>query len=156
MTKEKKATVSPLQAHIGFWMRLVSNSVSQAFAKKLESTGVTVAEWVVMREMYGEAGLTSPSQVAELTSLSRGAVSKLLERLLQKGYIGRSESTTDRRYQDIRLTAEARDLVPQLAAIADENDETFFEPLTESERKQLTKILKKLARAHGLTNAPIE
>jgi hypothetical protein len=33
-------------------MRLVSNNVSQSFARKLESMNVTVAEWVVMREMY--------------------------------------------------------------------------------------------------------
>ncbi|WP_141734472.1 MarR family winged helix-turn-helix transcriptional regulator [Oligoflexus tunisiensis] len=152
----KGRTVSPLQSHIGFWMRLVSNNVSQAFARKLESTGVTVAEWVVMREMYGEAGLTTPSQVADLTGLSRGAVSKLLERLLQKGYIGRTESTIDRRYQDIRLTAEAQELVPRLAALADQNDDEYFTPLTEAERKQLTRILKKLARVHSLTSAPIE
>lgn len=148
--------VSPLQSHIGFWMRLVSNSVSQAFAAKLEQTGVTVAEWVVMREMYGEAGITTPSQVAELTHLTRGAVSKLLERLLQKGLITRTASQEDRRYQDIQLTAAGRRLVPQLAELADQNDEEFFSSISASERTQLTKILKKLAEARGLRNYPIE
>jgi DNA-binding MarR family transcriptional regulator len=148
--------VSTLQSHIGFWMRLVSNSVSQAFAAKLEQTGVTVAEWVVMREMYGEAGITTPSQVAELTHLTRGAVSKLLERLLQKGLISRTESKEDRRYQDIQLTAAGRKLVPQLAALADQNDEEFFSSISASERTQLVKILKKLAEARGLRSYPIE
>jgi DNA-binding MarR family transcriptional regulator len=148
--------VSTLQSHIGFWMRLVSNSVSQAFAAKLEQTGVTVAEWVVMREMYGEAGITTPSQVAELTHLSRGAVSKLLERLLQKGLMTRTESKEDRRYQDIQLTAAGRKLVPQLAALADQNDEEFFSSLSAGERAQLTRILKKLAEARGLRSYPIE
>lgn len=148
--------VSTLQSHIGFWMRLVSNSVSQAFAAKLEQTGVTVAEWVVMREMYGEARITTPSQVAELTHLTRGAVSKLLERLLQKGLITRTESKEDRRYQDIQLTAAGRKLVPQLAALADQNDEEFFSSISASERTQLVKILKKLAEARGLRSYPIE
>lgn len=148
--------VSTLQSHIGFWMRLVSNSVSQAFAAKLEQTGVTVAEWVVLREMYGEAGITTPSQVAELTHLTRGAVSKLLERLLQKGLMTRTESKEDRRYQDIQLTAAGRKLVPQLAALADQNDEEFFSSLSANERAQLTRILKKLAEARGLRSYPIE
>jgi DNA-binding MarR family transcriptional regulator len=148
--------VSTLQSHIGFWMRLVSNSVSQAFAAKLEETGVTVAEWVVMREMYGEAGITTPSQVAELTHLTRGAVSKLLERLLQKGLITRTESKEDRRYQDIQLTTAGRRLVPQLAALADQNDKEFFSSISASERAQLMKLLKKLAEARGLRSYPIE
>jgi DNA-binding MarR family transcriptional regulator len=148
--------VSTLQSHIGFWMRLVSNSVSQAFAAKLEETGVTVAEWVVMREMYGEAGITTPSQVAELTHLTRGAVSKLLERLLQKGLITRTESKEDRRYQDIQLTTAGRRLVPQLAALADQNDKEFFSSISASERAQLMKLLKKLAEARSLRSYPIE
>jgi DNA-binding MarR family transcriptional regulator len=148
--------VSTLQSHIGFWMRLVSNNVSQAFAAKLEETGVTVAEWVVMREMYGEAGITTPSQVAELTHLTRGAVSKLLERLLQKGLITRTESKEDRRYQDIQLTTAGRRLVPQLAALADQNDKEFFSSISASERAQLMKLLKKLAEARGLRSYPIE
>jgi DNA-binding MarR family transcriptional regulator len=148
--------VSTLQSHIGFWMRLVSNNVSHAFAAKLEETGVTVAEWVVMREMYGEAGITTPSQVAELTHLTRGAVSKLLERLLQKGLITRTESKEDRRYQDIQLTTAGRRLVPQLAALADQNDKEFFSSISAGERVQLMKLLKKLAEARGLRSYPIE
>ncbi len=48
---EARLAVSHLKSHIGFWMRFVSNQVSHAFARKLEESGVTVPEWVVMREM---------------------------------------------------------------------------------------------------------
>ncbi|HYD07668.1 MAG TPA: MarR family transcriptional regulator, partial [Reyranella sp.] len=34
--------VSDLSDHLGFWLRLVSNHVSQAFAAKVASRGVTV------------------------------------------------------------------------------------------------------------------
>jgi hypothetical protein len=39
---------SELTAHLGYWLRFVSNHVSLAFARKLESRGVTVADWVVL------------------------------------------------------------------------------------------------------------
>ncbi len=84
-----KIAASRLTMHIGFWMRLVSNHVSYAFARKLESSGVTVAEWVILREMYGGDDTTSPSVVAELTGLTRGAVSKLISRLLEKSLVTR-------------------------------------------------------------------
>jgi hypothetical protein len=63
-TKKTKIHPSQLTSHIGFWMRLVSNNVSHAFARKLEASGVTVAEWVILREMFGGDDTTSPSIVA--------------------------------------------------------------------------------------------
>ncbi|MBT9332644.1 MarR family winged helix-turn-helix transcriptional regulator [Paracidobacterium acidisoli] len=154
--KNAKLNASQLTAHIGFWMRLVSNHVSHAFARKLEASGVTVAEWVVLREMYGGDETTSPSAVAELTGLTRGAVSKLISRLLAKGLVTRSESASDRRYQDIELTRAGVALVPQLARLADENDEAFFGVLSGSERRTLTTLLKKTAALHQLKQMPVE
>jgi DNA-binding MarR family transcriptional regulator len=151
-----KLEAGQLTAHIGFQMRLVSNSVSQAFARKLQASGVTVAEWVVLREMYGGDDTTSPSVVAQLTGLSRGAVSKLISRLLAKGLVTRKESAGDRRYQDIELRPAAITMVPKLAKLADENDEEFFGVLSQSELDALTRILKKTAALHKLSKMPIE
>ena len=135
---------------------MVSNNVSYSFAKKLDRSGVTVAEWVVLREMYSGDDTTSPSTVAELTGLTRGAISKLIERLLQKNLVTRAEALGDRRYQDIKLTAKAISLVPKLAALADQNDEDFFSVLNNSERKTLTEILQKIAKHHQLSKLPTE
>ncbi len=156
LTKTANQNASRLTAHIGFWMRLVSNHVSQAFARKLEASGVTVAEWVILREMYGGDETTSPSAVAELTGLTRGAVSKLISRLLSKGLVTRNESARDRRYQDIQLTDAGVSLVPHLAQLADENDEEFFGVLSRSERRTLTTLLKKTAALRDLTQIPLE
>ncbi|HEY3739445.1 MAG TPA: MarR family transcriptional regulator [Bryobacteraceae bacterium] len=151
-----RAAASDLNSHIGYWMRTVSNSVSFAFARKLDTSGVTVAEWVVLREMFGGKETTSPSTVAALTGLTRGAVSKLISRLLAKGLVSRKESSEDRRYQDIELTGRAKLLVPKLAALADQNDSEFFACLNKGERGQLMKLLQKLAKHHQLKTAPIE
>ncbi len=153
--KPGKIAASRLTTHIGFWMRLVSNHVSYAFARKLEFSGVTVAEWVVLREMYGGDDTTSPGVVAELTGLTRGAVSKLISRLLEKGLVTRKESSSDRRYQDIELTPAALAVVPKLAKLADENDREFFKGLRKSERVTLTSLLKKTAALHNLKNMPV-
>jgi len=156
MTKEKKIEASKLTTHIGYWMRLVSNNVSHAFARKLEASGVTVAEWVILREMYGGDDTTSPGVVAELTGLTRGAVSKLMSRLLEKGLVTRKESAGDRRYQDVELTAKAKTVVPKLATLADQNDDEFFNCLNKVERSQLKTLLRKLADHHPLKTVPTE
>lgn len=147
--------ISDLQTHTGFWLRLVSNHVSQSFAKRVEATGVTVAEWVVLRQMY-DAPVTSPSTIADSTGLTRGAISKLIDRLLEKNLVTRTEAEGDRRYQNVGLTKAGRQLVPKLADLADQNDEEFFSRLPSKDRQHLLAILKKLADANRLTNFPTE
>ncbi len=153
--KQLRNNVSSLQSHTGFWLRFVSNHVSHRFAARLAESGVTVAEWVVLREMFDEA-VTSPSALARTTGLTRGAVSKLIDRLLAKKFLTRAEAAEDRRYQDVSLTAAGRTLVPRLAALADQNDEEFFSELSQSERMRLVATLKKLVQAHNLSQLPIE
>jgi DNA-binding MarR family transcriptional regulator len=97
-----------------------------------------------------------PSVLAGLIGMTRGAASKLVDRLLAKGLVTRQDRTDDRRFQDIALTPAGRQLVPGLAAIADENDAEFFAPLTVREREILIATMRKLVRAHGLQKLPTE
>jgi DNA-binding MarR family transcriptional regulator len=146
---------SPLEAHTGYWLRYVSNHVSHAFARKVESQGVTVAEWVLLREML-DAGSANPSQLALAAGLTRGAVSKLVERLCQKKLAARSASEGDRRYHTVELTAAGKRLVPALAQLADENDREFFGHLKREERTRLVNQLRDIVRRHGWKDVPID
>lgn len=152
---ESAAEVSQLKSHIGFWMRLVSNHVSHSFARKLLASGVTVAEWVVLREMYGTDAV-APSVLSEQIGMTRGAISKLIDRLLEKQMVTREECSDDRRFQSVALTQKGRRLVPKLAALADENDEEFFSALPGAERKELVRLLQKLAKANDLRRLPTD
>jgi DNA-binding MarR family transcriptional regulator len=154
-TNPTRQSVSKLTSHTGFWLRFVSNHVSHTFARRLLDSGVTVAEWVVLREMY-ERDEMSPSELAAGIGVTRGAASKLIERLAAKKLVMRQGRSDDRRYQDIELTSSGRRLVPALAAIADENDKDFFTPLSAKEHEVLVSTLKKLVQAHGLHKLPTE
>jgi DNA-binding MarR family transcriptional regulator len=154
-TKAPDLTVSDLKKHAGFWLRFVSNHVSHAFARRLLASGVTVAEWVVMREMFDDEEI-SPGVVAERIGMTRGGVSKLVDRLVSKKLVTRRDRSDDRRFQSIALTAAGRRLTPQLAALADQNDEEFFHPLSAAERAALIATMKKLVQAHGLQTLPTE
>lgn len=151
----KRREPSSLFSHIGYKLRKVSNAVSHTFAQKVADSGVTVAEWVILRDMYRE-GETSATRIAASTGLTKGAVSKLVDRLSLKRLILRVDSKEDGRAQHLRLSAAAEKLLPELAELADQNDKHFFDPLTAAERKTLTAILDKLAEAHNLKASPTE
>jgi DNA-binding MarR family transcriptional regulator len=146
---------SSLDAHVGFWLRFVSNHVSYAFRQKVEAHGVTVAEWVVLRQLLA-SGATAPSNIAEALGMTRGAISKLVERLLAKKLVTRTAGKEDKRFQTVALTAAWRKLVPTLAGLADANDAEFFEYLGGEQRVKLVELMKDIVRRHGLKNVPVE
>lgn len=146
---------SPLEAHLGYWLRVVSNHVSHAFKAKVEAQGVTVAEWVILRALFDQPP-ARPSEVAERVGLTRGAVSKLVDRLVAKRLMTCEADEHDRRAQRLALSASGRRLVPRLAALADQNDAEAFSALGPSERVALLSTLQKLAHQHDLRAAPLE
>ena len=145
---------SQLTDHLGYWLRLVSNHVSHAFAAKVAARGVTVAEWVVLRALYD--GPAAPSRVADALGMTRGAITKLADRLIAKALVVRRASADDGRAQTLTLTAKGAKLVPELAALADENDAAFFGALSASERKSLERLMKRMAARFEMTVAPTE
>ncbi len=148
-------TPSHLEEHVGYWLRYVSNHVSHAFAEKVETHGVTVAEWVLLRELL-DSGAVNPSQLATTLGMTRGAVSNLIERLCTKKLTARSASAVDRRYQTVKLTAAGKRLVPILARHGDENDREFFGDLTPEERAHLVNVLQGIVRRNGWKALPID
>lgn len=150
-----QADVSELEAHLGYWLRAVSNHVSQAFKAKVDQHGVTVAEWVVLRALLDGDGV-KPSELATALGLTRGAVSKLVDRLVAKGLVSVRADVRDRRAQVLTLKAAGRRLVPMLAALADQNDAEAFGHLDDAQRATLLATLKSLAERLGLRGAPID
>jgi DNA-binding MarR family transcriptional regulator len=151
----RRSSASALEAHAGYWLRKVSNHVSQAFRLKMEAHGVTVAEWVVMRQLL-DGGETHPSHLAESLGMTRGAISKLVERLSVKGMVARRAAMGDRRYQTIGLSAAGRKLVPVLAGLADKNDAEFFGHLSGAELSALTGTLRGIVRRRQLKGVPVD
>ncbi|MGV3634557.1 MAG: MarR family winged helix-turn-helix transcriptional regulator [Pseudorhodoplanes sp.] len=150
----QRAGVSALESHLGYWLRFVSNQVSQAFAEKLKAQDVSVAEWVVMRELYD--GERAPSALAGRIGMTRGAITKIADRLIAKSLAARPASEVDGRPQLLALTRQGRTLVPKLAAIADRNDAEFFDHLAPKERAVVEAAMKSVVQRLGLKTLPVD
>ncbi len=145
---------SPLSAHLGYWLRYVSNHVSHAFARKLEAEGVTVAEWVMIRELW-DVDDAAPSRLAGRLGMTRGAISKLADRLIEKALIARSDNPDDRRAHTLALSAQGRELAPRLAALADKNDAEYFGDLPPADRATVERVLREIVERRGLRAVPV-
>jgi DNA-binding MarR family transcriptional regulator len=144
-----------LESHLGYWLRRVSNHVSGAFARALQARQTSVAEWVVMCHVQERPEIT-PGELADLLEMTRGAVSKVIDKLEAKKWVARSAKPDDGRAQLLSLTRQGSRILPQLAEIADQNDRRFFEGLDAEEQATLRRLLGKLAELHQIRDVPIE
>lgn len=152
-TRQAKAPVAPLEAHLGFWLRFVSNHVTLRFQQLLEAKGVTVTEWVALRSLWARPE-TSHAELIQALGMTKGAASKVVSRLQEKGLAQRLQAAGSAREQALVLTASGRALVPKLAALADANDEHYFKHLRTAERLALMDTLQALVKHHQLKDIP--
>jgi len=151
----RASTPSDLTDHLGYWLRFVSNHVSLSFARKVEEAGVTVAEWVLLRQLF-DVDACAPSRLADRMGMTRGAISKLADRLLAKSLLLRTADPDDGRAHTLALTQKGRVLVPRLAALADRNDAQFFGRTPVADRAALLRILKEIVKQQGLESVPVD
>lgn len=154
MAERKKQTMPPpLEAHLGFWLRFVSNHVSLRFQQLLEEKGVTVTEWVAVRTLRSR-DQTTHAELIQALGMTKGAASKVVSRLEEKGLAVRQLADGRAREQTLSLTAAGKALVPQLAALADANDAHFFGHLSADDREALAQAMKALVQHHQLKEIP--
>jgi DNA-binding MarR family transcriptional regulator len=153
MKKTKPTEASELESHLGFWLRFVSNQVTSRFESQLATYGISVTEWVAMRALYNRLDVTH-AELIDALGMTKGAASKIISKLESKGLAQRNQAKDSLREQILCLTDDGNQLVPKLAALADENDTHFFGHLPDSQRQSLMALMKELVVHHQLKQVP--
>ena len=150
----EQRSVPRLDSHLGYWLRRVSNTVSGKFAQSLHKRQTSVAEWVLLRNLY-EREMVTPGDLAEASAMTRGAISKIVDKLQAKGWIRSRVNPEDNRGQLLSMSPAGRRNLPELAEIANQNDQHFFSCLDDQEKSTLRRLLCKVAEHHQISEDPI-
>jgi DNA-binding MarR family transcriptional regulator len=105
--------------------------------------------------LYG-ASPVAPSKLAARMGMTKGAISRLADRLTAKALVERGADPDDRRGQTLSLAAAARPLVERLSKLADANDIQFFGALSPEERAEMERLLRKIVAKRSLRNVATE
>ena len=151
----KPRHIPDLESHLGYWFRRVSNAVSGAFARALQEKQTSIAEWVLLRELH-ERGKAAPGELADLLGLTRGTVSKIIDKLEAKDWVRTDAKEGDNRYRLLSVTRAGRRSLPVLAEVADQNDSSYFDCLSAKEKGVLRELLIKLAQHNRIHDVPTE
>src|ERR1700761_8037666 len=147
--------ISDLESHLGYWLRRVSNAVSGGFSRALQAKQTSVAEWVLLRELY-KRDRAAPGELAATVGLTRGAVSKIVDKLEAKGWVQTEGKEGDSRFRVLSLTRAGLRSLPILGEIADRNDESFFGCLSTREKSILRELLVKITEHNHIHDVPTD
>jgi DNA-binding MarR family transcriptional regulator len=87
---------------------------------------------------------TNPSQLAQSSLITTGAMTARLDRLERAGLIRRAPDPTDRRAVRVHITEEGEQLAEQALHAVIAADEAFLEPLSQRRRDLVASALKQL------------
>lgn len=125
---------------------LCAHHVERALVAALQPFGLSFADFDVintLRRRADEQG-TKPSDLAQSSLITTGAMTSRLDRLERAGLITRAPDPTDGRGVRVHLTAQGERLAEQSLNGVLAADEAFLEPLDQRQRDTVAAALKLL------------
>ncbi|WUJ67697.1 MarR family transcriptional regulator [Kribbella soli] len=101
----------------------VARGVRTALDQRFGELGLTSQQAGVLLHVSG--GTTSPRKLADLLGTDTAGMTRLVDRLVEKGYLDRLPAADDRRTITVALTSAGRELVPAIKPIFDEVADTI-------------------------------
>lgn len=126
------------------------NQAAEAVSKDFQTYyrdryGMLRTEWRVLFHL-GCYGDMTAKRICELASIHKTKVSRAVRALETKRYIARETNESDRRIENLSLTALGKQIFSDLNADAERYENKIARALTEDEIKQLRSSLVKLTR----------
>lgn len=143
------AWMDPVKEAIFVRLAILARHTAQARRDALDAGGLAHWEFKVLLTLrrQGPPYSASPSRLADLLGLTRGALSARLGPLEEAGLITRTHETGDRRRVRVRLTEAGYDAFERHAVSEDRGEHALLAVLTEEEKRTLADLLRKLVEA---------
>ena len=101
----------------------VARGVRTALDQRFGELGLTSQQAGVLLHVSG--GTTSPRKLADLLGTDTAGMTRLVDRLVEKGYLDRLPAADDRRTITVSLTSAGRKILPAIKPIFDEVADTI-------------------------------
>lgn len=138
-----EATDYVLEDQIGFQLRIAMQRHLAIFSKRMVE-GITPTQFATMVKLY-QVGPCSQTTLARLVALDSATINGVLQRLRRRGFVTSTRDAVDRRQRTAMLTAKGRTAAEQALVIAKPITEETVGPLTQTQRRQLARLLAKIS-----------
>ena len=143
-----RGTMLEIHAMPGHLIRRLNQISVAMFAQRVAAAGIdiTQVQFAAMSAIAPNEGLDQ-ARLAGLIAYDRVTMGGVVDRLVEKGLVGKTVNPKDRRAHQLRLTPLGRKLLDRLTPIVREVQEGLLAPLPPGERETFVALLTELTDA---------
>ncbi|OPA83599.1 MarR family transcriptional regulator [Pseudomonas fluorescens] len=134
--------------HLGLLLGRAALLKDRIIDTHMEPHGVTAAQFKVLI-IISQFDIDTPAELCRNLSLDSGSMTRMLDRLEQKGLLARKRSESDRRQVQLVLTSDGQRLADMLPHIGAQSMNELAGALAPGELQTLEAILTKILVAAG-------
>lgn len=144
--KREFPELDPVKEEILARVARIERHVSAARAEVMADGEAVLWQYktLLMLRRQGPPYQLSPSRLADILGLTRGAVSARLTGLEERGLVHRTHDVHDRRRVTVELTDEGHRAVEAMLGEEERREQAVLSVLTPAERRQLAGLLRKV------------
>ncbi len=128
---------------IGFHITLAQLAVYRDFSKALAELEITQKQFSVLEIIFSNPDV-SQIDIAQALDTDRATMMALVEKLDQRGFIERRQSSDDKRRQKLTLTPLGLQNHAEASRLIKQHEKDVFSSLTAADTTALLKILRKI------------
>ena len=132
-----------IEESVGFLMKQVVEMLSRAMDERMEEYSLTDAQWRPLLMLQRHTSETATG-LARNVGCDAGAVTRMIDRLEDKGLVRRVRNADDRRIQNIELTDDGKNAVAVVPYVISDVLNAHLADLSDAEVEQLKGLLKRI------------
>ncbi|KQY11505.1 MarR family winged helix-turn-helix transcriptional regulator [Rhizobium sp. Root482] len=129
-----------LAPNLGFLIHDVARVLRKRFEQRAKHMGLTRSQWQTIVYLARNEGLHQ-SGLAEMLEIEPITLMRVLDKLVERGFIERRRHKTDRRISLLYTTDLARGLLSDMRAIGDATRSEALDGISDDDRERLVAIL---------------
>ena len=133
-----------IQDTIGFNLFVAQIRLKAGLGRAMRPYEITPEQFAILSLLHGQDGLLQ-REIADLLIKDRPNITRILERLENKGMIRRRTDREDRRAVRVHITATGRKICPKLEQIATEYRRQAYSGLSHAQQQQLKAMLHQIS-----------
>ncbi|EJS02351.1 MarR family winged helix-turn-helix transcriptional regulator [Bacillus cereus] len=138
MSQNREQLMEELSTNVFAMFRTLRNDIGKIFGGYIPWN-----EFIVLR-ILNRTNKEMVSRVANELNVSNSHITAVTEKLINKGFVTRSRSTSDRRVVYLEITEQGKDLVAKMEGAKKQYLQERFSTLSEDEMNVMISISKKL------------
>ncbi len=126
----------------------MGHALTDGVNSELKAYGITEPQFNVLRILRGRKGEPATVQSVQEDMVQKSSnVTRIIDKLIDKGYVHREQCPTNRRRVDLTITDEGLEALKTFDGVVDSFHQPMKDALTIDESVQLTNLIYKLKAA---------